>query len=342
MSEIEKYLYEFPEMIKKALEKEISFKIDKKPKNIIIAGMGGSAISGDILIDLIKDKIDIPIEVCRDYKLPNFVNENSIVILISYSGNTEETISCFYQAIKKKAKLFSITSNGELEKLCNRYKIPLIKIHRNLKPRAAFPILFVSLLKLINIFDKKALNLEEFEETIKIIEKIREENFEKSIKKLKEGGAIYEIAKTAYKKSAIIIYSPEFLRGVATRIKTQINENSKMLSWFSTIPEINHNEISGWQEIDSSDFFVIFLRDGEEDERIRLRIEYTKDILKSKAQAIDMWSIGKSNIAKLISLVYQGDILSLHLGKMRKVNVDEVPLQDRVKEILKDLKKISI
>lgn len=339
MSQIEKSLYEFPEMVKIALEKEINIKIDKKPKNLVIAGMGGSAISGDILIDLIKDKIEIPIEVCRDYDLPNFVNENSLVVIISYSGNTEETISCFNNAVEKNAKVVCITSNGILEKLCKRYRVPLIKVPSNLKPRAAFPFLFISLLRIIDNFEKKTIALDGADEASKIIEEIRDKNFDKEKKELRKEGEIYDIANIAYKKDAIIIYCSECLKGVATRIKTQINENSKMLSWFSTIPEINHNEISGWQEVKKSDFIVIFLRDRNESESIRTRIEYTKEILKNKAHVKEIWSIGNSRLAKLFSLVYQGDILSLYIGKMRKVNVDEVPLQDRIKDILSKVKK---
>ncbi|MEM7816736.1 MAG: bifunctional phosphoglucose/phosphomannose isomerase [Candidatus Aenigmatarchaeota archaeon] len=335
MSKIEKSLYEFPEMMKKALKKEVDFSIEKKLKNIVIAGMGGSAISGDVLIDLIKDKIEIPIEVCRDYNLPNFVKEDSLVVIISYSGNTEETISCFKQAIKKRAKIFCITSNGILENLCEKYKIPLIKIPPKLKPRAAFPFLFISLLKIIDSFKKELMILEGIEEAIEIIEKIREENFDKKKKELKQEGELYELAKLVYKKEAILIYSPEYLKGIATRIKTQINENSKMLSWFSLLPELNHNELSGWQEVKKSNFAVIFLRDREESKSIRKRIEYTKEILKSKATIKDIWSIGKERVTRIFSLVYQGDILSLYIGKMRKVNIDEVPLQDRIKEILR-------
>ncbi|MEM5783981.1 MAG: bifunctional phosphoglucose/phosphomannose isomerase, partial [Candidatus Aenigmatarchaeota archaeon] len=332
---IEKSLYEFPEMMKKALKKEVDFIIEKKLKNIVIVGMGGSAISGDVLIDLIKDKIEIPIEVCRYYELPNFVKEDSLVILISYSGNTEETISCFKQAIKKKAKIVCITSNGILENLCKKYKIPLIKIPPKLKPRAAFPFLFISLLKIIDSFKKELMILEGIEEAIEIIEKIREENFDKKKKELKQEGMLYEIAKLFYKKDAILIYSSEHLKGVATRIKTQINENSKMLSWFSLLPELNHNEISGWQEVKKSNFAVIFLRTKDENERIIKRIEYTEDILKNRAIIKEIWSIGENKLAKLFSLIYRGDIISLHLGKMRNVNVDEVPLQDRIKEILR-------
>lgn len=335
MSYIEKSLYKFPEMMKEALEKEIEFNIEIKPKNIVIAGMGGSAISGDIIIDLIKDKIEIPIEVCKDYKLPNFINDESLVILISYSGNTEETISCFKQAINKNGNVICITSNGILEHLCKRKNIKFIKIPQNLKPRASFPYLFISLLKIIDSFEKRLKILYDSKEAIKIVEKLREDNFDNNKEEIKQEGILYDIAKLVYKKDAILIYSPDYLKGVATRIKTQINENSKMLSWFSTIPELNHNEISGWQEVEKSNFAVIFLRTYKENEKIRKRVEYTKDILKNKACVKEIWSIGKSKLAILFSLIYQGDILSLHIGKMRNVNVDDVPLQDRIKEILK-------
>lgn len=335
MSKIEKSLYEFPEMIKKSLKERFELNLERKPKNVLIVGMGGSAIGGDIIINLLRDKIDIPIDVCRDYNIPYYVNEDSLCILISYSGDTEETISCFRQSIKKKAKIICITSNGILERVSKRYKLPLIKIAPDLKPRASFPLIFISLLKIFDNFEKENNILKDISEVIRIIEKIREENFDKDTQTVKSKGELYDIARSIYKSKAIIIYSPESFKGVAMRIKTQINENSKMLSWFSTIPEMNHNELSGWQEIKNTEFAVIFLRDKSEDKRIRVRIEYTKDILKNKAIVKEIWSIGKSLFSKIFSLVYQGDILSLHIGKMRKVDVDEVPLQDKIKEILR-------
>lgn len=331
--EIEKSILKFPEMIGEAIKYKIDLKINKKPKNIIIAGMGGSAIAGDILIDFVYSKLNIPIYVCKDYSLPCFVNKDSLVFIVSYSGNTEETLSCFKEAKEKNAILIGITSDGELEKIFKKYRLPLIKIPSGFQPRVALPYLFFSIivaLKSIGIlknFDK------EIKEAIKILKNIRKKY--SSENKLKKFGEIYKIAKNVKKSDAIIIYSPESLKGVATRIKNQINENSKMLAWIGLIPEIGHNEISGWQEVKKSNFSVLLLRDRKEDKRIKIRFEYIKKILKEKAKIYEIFSEGKSELAKIFSLIYLGDILSLHIANERNVDAKNVPLQEKIKEILK-------
>ena len=336
MSSIENSLFEFPEMMRKAMKEKLEFEFSEAPRNIVIAGMGGSAIPGDLLLDLLKLKRlrKMSLEVCRDYNLPEYVNKESLVIVISYSGNTEESLSCFEQAIEKGARVLCITSNGTLETLCEKNKIPLIRIEKNLKPRAALPFLFISLLKIFEKIANLSYISNELEESVEILERIREKYFTKN-KEMKNRGDLYNIAKCIHKCDAVIIYSPESLRGVATRIKTQINENSKMHSWTSTIPELNHNELSGWQEVKKSDFAVIFIRDVREDKKIKARIEYTKRIVKNKAIVKEIKAIGNSELARLFSLIYQGDLLSLVLAKIRKVNANEVPLQDKIKEILK-------
>jgi len=331
--DVEKSILKFPEMIEEAIKYEFNFKINKKPKNIIIAGMGGSAIAGDILIDFVSSKLSIPIYVCKDYHLPGFVNENSLIFIISYSGNTEETLSCFKEAKEKNAVIIAITSNGKLEKICEKFSLPLIKIPSGFQPRFALPYLFFSIIVALKSMGVLKNVNGEIKETINVVKKIRKKySFENKIKK---SGDIYKIAKNVKKSDGIIIYSHDSLKGVATRIKTQINENSKMLSWIGVIPEIGHNEISGWQEIRKSNFCVLLLRDKKENKKIKIRFEYIKKILKKRAKIYEIFSEGKGRLAKIFSLIYLGDILSLHIANERNIDAKNIPLQDKIKELLK-------
>ncbi|MFW9851877.1 MAG: SIS domain-containing protein, partial [Candidatus Thorarchaeota archaeon] len=120
-------------------------KIDfKKPTNIVICGMGGSAVAGDYLTQLFKDELSIPVVINRDYNIPHFVDENTLVICVSYSGNTEETLSSCYESLLKGAMIISISSSGYLENLSKQIGIPHIKIKENLPPRTALPLIYIS------------------------------------------------------------------------------------------------------------------------------------------------------------------------------------------------------
>ncbi|MHA1303989.1 MAG: bifunctional phosphoglucose/phosphomannose isomerase, partial [Candidatus Heimdallarchaeaceae archaeon] len=128
---------------------EISYQL---PSTIVICGMGGSAIAGDYLKELVREELKIPIIVNRDYNLPQFVNENTLTICISYSGNTEETLSCFYDALLKKSMIIAISSGGLLEELSAGLKIPHIKIRAGQAPRTALPLTYISLLTILEKF----------------------------------------------------------------------------------------------------------------------------------------------------------------------------------------------
>ncbi|MEM7826768.1 MAG: bifunctional phosphoglucose/phosphomannose isomerase [Candidatus Aenigmatarchaeota archaeon] len=321
-------LLNFSEMAERTINVKTKIKVKAMPENIVIAGMGGSAISGNLLIDWLEHKLTIPIHVCRNYLLPNFVNKKSLVIAISYSGNTEETISAFNDARERKAMIICITSGGKLEEVSKRYRIPFVSVEKGIEPRAALPYLFFSLIRILREIGL-VKDDNEIKETITILKRLRNEL------KLKDN-----IAKTIAKKiknmDAAIIYAPSGLEGVATRIKTQLNENSKTLSWVGVIPEINHNEITGWSK--KMRFCVIFLRDRNETKKIRARIEFTKRIIRKRAKIIELWARGKTKLAKMFSLILLGDFISFYLAIINKIDPTPVPLHDKIKKYLMQIR----
>jgi len=296
---------------------------DYKFNKIIINGVGGSAISGELLKCLLRDKIKIPIEVSRGYNLPAYTDENTLVFCISYSGNTEETLSQFVDAVEKKCEIIGITSGGKLKEWCDKLNIPYILIPEGYQPRVALPYLFIPLIVLLQRFG--LINLKnEIDETIQTLKKIKTDNIKKIASDLKN--------------SIPIIYASNEYSAVAERMKTQFNENSKVPARYDVFPELNHNEIVGYQnEKLNKNSFVLILRDKDEPEEIKTRIEITKDLIKGRVKRIEeIWAEGKSKLTRMMSLIVLGDVMSYELAVLNNVDPVEVEYLVTLKKKLKE------
>jgi glucose/mannose-6-phosphate isomerase len=323
----------YPEMCADAMK--IAEKVDIPDysfNKIIICGVGGSAISGDLIRDLLKNRISIAIDVCRDYHLPAYVDEDTLTFCVSYSGETEETLSQFVDCVKRKSKIIGITSGGKLEEWCKKFNLPYVLIPSGYQPRAALPYLFFSIIACLQKLE--VVNLQkEIDEAIELLKRIKTD----SVKRL-----TYSM-----KDSTIVVYSSDEFSGVAKRVKTQINENSKMPAKYDVFPELDHNEIVGYQnERLNKNSFVLILRDKNEPEEIKARIEITKDLIKDKVKGMEeIWTEGKSKLAKMMSLVFLGDVLSYELAVLNDVDSVEVEniviLKKKLKERLNLLKKLE-
>jgi glucose/mannose-6-phosphate isomerase len=305
---------------------------DYKFNKIIICGVGGSAICGDLIRDLLKNRIFIPIDICRDYHLPSFVDENTLTFCVSYSGNTEETLSQFVDCIKRKSNIIVITSGGKLEEWCKKFNLPYISIPSGYQPREALPYLFFSIIACLQKLG--IVNLQkEIEETIELLKRINTDYIEKFTFSMKD--------------STIAVYSSDEFYGVAKRVKTQLNENSKIPAKYDVFPELDHNEIVGYQnEKLNKNSFVLILRDKNEPEEIKTRIEITKDLIKDSIKGLgEIWSEGKSKLAKMMSFIFLGDILSYKLAILNKVDPVEVKniviLKKRLEDKMKLVKKLE-
>jgi len=330
----------FPEQIKEAIEIANHTNIPNflKIDNIIISGMGGSAISGDIVQQLLIDRLDIPIFVNREYDIPKWANKDTLVISQSYSGNTEETLSAFKQAHQKRCKIIVITSGGKLQEYCEKREIPLIKIPSNFQPRAATAyILFSSLIafKKIGLLNENIDS--EIEETIQTTDELRKK-IGKSIPE--KDNISKQIAKNIFDTIPQIygwgIYTP-----IATRWCTQFNENSKIIASYDIASECNHNDIVGWSmnpEV-SKKFSCVLFRD-EEDESIRMskRLDFMKHLLEGSAsKVIEVKTQGEKRLAKMMYAMYLGDFVSCYLAILR--NIDPTPV-DVIIELKKALAEI--
>ena len=331
----------FPEQCKEARRIGDSFKLPKNfktnYKNIVCIGMGGSAIGADLVRSYIADDLGIPLFVNRNYTLPNFVDEHTLVIVSSYSGNTEEVLSAYRDARSRGSEIIVITSGGKLEKTTKEDKAPCIKIPSGLPPRCAlgysfFPLLI--LLSKIGIIKDQALLIDE---AISVLRKIGRCGL--TFKVRYKDNQAKRIASDIHGKLPVIYSGQDHIDSIVTRWRGQFAENAKTLSSTHLFPEMNHNEIVGWENPRSilKNSVVIMLRDAADHPRISKRMDVTKNIFKKeKIKVIEICSSGKELLARMFSLIYIGDFVSFYLAILN--GVDPTPVE-RITYLKKELAK---
>lgn len=295
-----------------------------KPRNIVVAGVGGSAIGGELLQDWLKDRVSIPIEICRDYVLPAHANKNTLVYAITYSGETEETLSAFVAAVKKKCVVFAITSGGHLLSFSRRLQIPHVLVPDGLPSRAALPYLFLPsaiIMERLNIVS----NVEkEIQEAVCVVEKVLGENSPQiPMRRNLAKNLAWKLRRTVP-----VVYGFRQYCSVAHRWKTQFDENSKMVNKYDVFPELDHNEVMGWQASEkfTKQFSVVLIRDREEPPEIKQRIEATKSLALHRArEVLEVFSEGKGTLTKMFSTICLGDLVSVYLAILR--GVDPTPVR---------------
>lgn len=312
-------IHALPDQIKEALGVARSIKV-KTPKNIVFCGMGGSGIPGSILKSLLSD-CKIPLSVVKDYNLPGWVNEDSLVFCLSYSGNTEETISCFREALKQKSEIVILTSNGKLLLLAQKTNITnIIRIPYRLPPRMALAYFIFPILEILNSLNLTSIPLKEITNTITTLKK---EGYDEKAKELAE----------QLKDYIPLIYASTNYEGVALRWKQSFNENSKIPSFYNVFPELDHNELMSYKRTNKS-LAIIILNDDEE-YKMKKRIELTKDLIKQAGNKVIQINIkGTSKLVKIFTAIYLGDLTSYYLAKIYNVNPLSVDLIEELKKRL--------
>lgn len=328
---------------------EVGFNIDastyfKKwvPEKIVFAGMGGSAIVGGLTVDWLKTWCRIPVSLCRSYYPPAYVDEDTLTIAISYSGETEEALTFAYRAYRRGAKVVGVSSGGFLEEMCHILDLPHIKVPGGYQPRAALGSMLSSTLAFLESNVVRSGRLErELEETVNVLSKLRS-RFDPSVT-VEDGNLPKHIAEKIYGKTPII-YGWEPIPSVAFRWKTQFNENSKIYAIESIIPEMHHNEIVAYQENGflPSGLITVFLRSKLEPEEIRGRIEVTRRLLEERGvELLEVWGEGETMLANIASIVYIGDLASLYLAHLRGVNPADISIIGKLKSEIDRKMKIK-
>lgn len=330
------WIYDFHKQVEEAVKigKSAQIKLNTRGiQNIILTGLGGSAIAGDLLRCYLAEELKVPFIVNRHYVLPEFVGPKTLVIVSSYSGNTEETIAAHIDATKRKAKVLCISTGGRTEQLAAKYKQPWIKIPSGLSPRAALGYSFFPLLVVLSRLG---------------IIKSKDREIRETISLLKEKAELYgdpespqnpplKTAQACFGKLPVIYSPTEYLEAVNLRWRGQIAENSKQLSHGYILPEMNHNELVGWKCLPElmKQITVIFLKDKGVHPRVAIREKITKEIVARYAgQVLEVESEGKSLLARIFSLVYYGDWVSFYLAILNKENPEPVEVINFLKNEL--------
>lgn len=316
-----------PDQLKEAHEIGLKAEVPEdysSVKNVVISGLGGSAIGGDLLRSLTIGKSRVPISVNRDYDIPAYVGSDTLFVASSYSGNTEETLRAFDLAVSAGARILCISSGGELTRRATEQGIPVVKIPGGPAPRAALGYSFLPLLIVMRRLGLVDDNADDVSEMLSVMVGLREVLAPRSPEGVNQAK---QLARKMYGKLPIIYGAEGYRAVVAQRWKGQVNENSKAPAYWNVYPELDHNEIVGWKSNPEilSDMYVINLRDKAESAKLQKRIEVTSEVIEKLAAGVEnVWAVGKSDLAKLFSLVYIGDFASLYLAFLN--NEDPLPV----------------
>lgn len=308
----------------------------RQVEKVVILGMGGSAIGGDLLRALVEPECALPIVTNRDYTVPAFVNAETLVIASSYSGNTEETLAAFEVARKRSAALLAITTDGKLARRARELGVPLLTFRYQSQPRAA---LGYSLVSLIGIMQKlgfigdKAADLEEAVVVMEVLQGEIRETVPLARNPAKQ------LAKRLFGHLPVI-YGAGHLAEVAHRWKTQFNENAKAWSFFEQLPELNHNAVVGYQFPDelAERILVVMLTSSLDHPRNKTRFQVTQEILAKRGIAYEVVEArGEGPLAQMLSAIHFGDYVSYYLAMLYEVDPSPVKVINYLKERLAQL-----
>jgi glucose/mannose-6-phosphate isomerase len=329
----------FFEQVEEAVTIGRKFRPDTNAKriaNIVLAGMGGSAIAGDLLRTYLSTQLQVPFIVNRHYTLPSYVGRNSLVIVSSYSGNTEETLEAYEQALDRNAHILCITSGGEVAQKARDAKNNIIFIPGGLQPRAALGYSFFPLLYAMGKMGFAQTHDHEVTETINVLKTISGEATDKTDKNFP-----FSIAKRLVGKAVIVWSSSDLLEAVGVRWRGQINENAKHCAYSSLLPESNHNEIVGWENPGDilKRFAVVVLKDRDDHKRVVQRIAITGELLKNIPDAfIEIHPRGETRLSRMFSTIHSGDWISFYLAMLNEV--DPTPVE-RINYLKNELGRVT-
>ncbi|MBC7186301.1 MAG: bifunctional phosphoglucose/phosphomannose isomerase [Calditrichaeota bacterium] len=299
---------------------------------VVFLGMGGSAIGGDLLRCYLSDVIKVPILVNRDYRNPAFVGRDSLVIASSYSGNTEETLSAYHEAKERGAKLLCVTSGGELARRAQADGVPQVTIPKGYPPRTALAYLSMPPLAVLEGLGLVPPQKQAIQEATALLASLSAEYREPE-----KGNVALNVAGQLRGKLPVV-YTANGFEVVGMRWRGQLSENSKVLAYSSTLPEMNHNEIVGWGLLEPVQRMVqvVLLRDTEDHPRVQVRMAFIKEFIARHSNApVELFAKGSSRLARMLSLIHLGDWVSYYLALYHGVDPTPVKNIDLLKEHLR-------
>jgi len=326
----------FPEQLQAAEEagKNVAVERTGDIRSLIITGLGGSAIGGDLVRSVAGPNLRVPLLVNRDYDLPGFADARSMVVACSYSGNTEETLSAYGQACRAKSSIVCITSGGKLGELAKSDGHPLVLLPAGLPPRAALGHSLFGLLSAMQALDLIPDMRESAGEAVELLKRLRGRY---GAANAGPSNPAITLAASLHGKIVAIYGSNGIMDGAAFRWRSQIAENSKNLAFHHVLPEMNHNELVGWMYPEQvlKQIGVVLLRDKGDHAQVQRRFELTRELIAGRAGSLhEVWSEGDSLLARILSIIYLGDFVSLYLAYLNRVDPTPVKVIDYLKQKL--------
>jgi len=314
---------DFPEQCREGLrigdEAELGPEYAQVPDALVVVGMGGSAIGGDLFARMFEEALPVPVHVVRYYELPSFVGERTLVITCSYSGDTEEVLAAYDQAIARGARVIAITSGGKLEARSLGHHTALIKVPGGRPPRAAIGYMLMPLVSLATRLGLVPPIDRERQEMLELLEQ-QAASFRRQVPVA--GNRAKQVARELHGHFPLVYATSPFLRPVAFRWQTELNENSKVLALSHELPELNHNEVVGWEQ--GLDLVVrpvfIFLATPHDHPRVQARVQITKELIGDRAPVHVELAAGESLPAQIVTAMYLGDMASLYLAFLNGVD----------------------
>lgn len=323
-------IFDMPEHLQKAISigRHWKFNADEflDIKNVVVIGMGGSAIGGDLVRSLLAARMEVPLTIVRNYELPEYVDDETLVIASSYSGNTEETLAALDDAMNRKSMIAALTTGGMMKDVCELNEIPIAILPEGLQPRAALGYSFAPILIFLERVGLVKDVIPEIESTIAGMKQYRESYIEDIGE---DDNPAKLLAKHMHKKIPIIYSGPTLTDTVAVRWKGQICENAKTLAFVNQYAEFNHNELVGWHkqiEPFAKNMIVIQLHDHDDHSQITKRMDIVKTIISELGvTVIDITSLGDTPLERMFYLIQLGDFTSYYLAVLN--SVDPTPVE---------------
>jgi glucose/mannose-6-phosphate isomerase len=329
---------DFPNQCREGLRLGDELKLDDSYRieyNAIVGlGMGGSAIGSDLLGAIYADELRVPSVTVRDYRLPHWVGPRTLVVGVTYSGDTEETLAAFGEARTRGARVIGVTSGGEMARICGKDGLPCVIVPGGQPPRASTGYLLMSLVAVAERLGLIASQSEAREECLGILEAQSSEYGRHSLHLAGDRHRPKELAGLLFGKVPVIYGGTPGLGVIAYRWRTQFNENAKVFAHSDELPELDHNEIVGWQLGRKllPHHCIVVLTDPAAPDRMKLRLDITRDVL--GVEVYQETARGKSSLARHLSAMYTGDFTSIYLAFLNGVDPFDIgPINELKKRL---------
>jgi glucose/mannose-6-phosphate isomerase len=318
--EIKEIILNFPKQLAEGIISAKNVKTNGKFESAVVCAMGGSAWPAEILRDWLSP--GFPFYVNKTYNLQSQINKKSLVIICSYSGNTEEALSCYREAKKRGFKIVGLTTGGELKKLCHKDKIPLALMPNDVSvPRLGCGYTIGALAKILS---NNGLISEKTKEITTAAARINPLSLEKEGERL---------AKQMVDRIPVI-YTTDHLKTLSYIWKIKFNETSKVPAFSNYFPELNHNELSAYAK-NNDKFAVIILRDKNDSPKILKRMSLTAEMIKASGAKVEFADLsGKTDLEKILNSILLADWTSYSLAIENKVDPFSIKLQEEIKKQL--------